>query len=128
MSDPTLHYETASHLADLIRKGELSARELMEAQLARIDQVNPHVNAIVTLQSEAALEKAREADEYQASGGVLGPLHGLPIAHKDLLLTAGMRTTFGSLLMKDFVPDRDDGNADVLHVNIAIAIVIYIIV
>ena len=108
MSDPTLHYETASHLADLIRKGELSARELMEAQLARIDQVNPHVNAIVTLQSEAALEKAREADEYQASGGVLGPLHGLPIAHKDLLLTAGMRTTFGSLLMKDFVPDRDD--------------------
>ncbi|MAI25574.1 MAG: amidase [Spirochaeta sp.] len=108
MSDLTLHYETASHLAHLIRKGELSARELMEAQLARIDQVNPHVNAIVTLQSEVALEKAREADEYQASGGVLGPLHGLPIAHKDLLSTAGMRTTFGSLLMKNFVPDRDD--------------------
>ncbi|MEE3326388.1 MAG: amidase [Myxococcota bacterium] len=108
MPDSTLHHETASRLADLIKKGELSARELMEAQLARIDEVNPRINAIVTLQPEIALEKAREADEYQASGGVLGPLHGLPIAHKDLVLTAGMRSTYGSLLFKDLVPDRDD--------------------
>ena len=80
----------------------------MEAHLARIDQVNPRLNAIVTLEPELAMERALEADEYQAAGGELGPLHGLPIAHKDLVLTAGTRTTFGSLLLKDFVPHRDD--------------------
>ncbi|MEE3327076.1 MAG: amidase [Myxococcota bacterium] len=108
MNQKTLHYETASRLAFLVKTGEVSARELMKAHLARIDQVNPRLNAIVTLQPEIAMEKAREADEYQASGGTLGPLHGLPIAHKDLILTAGMRTTFGSLLLEDFIPDRDD--------------------
>jgi amidase len=80
----------------------------MKAHLARIDQVNPALNAIVTQIPERALEEALKADESQAQGRPLGPLHGLPIAHKDLVLTAGIRTTFGSLLLKDYVPNRDD--------------------
>jgi amidase len=94
-------------MAKLIRAGKLSAREAVEAHLAQIESVNPKVNAIVTLAAEQALERAFEADEAQAAGHPLGPLHGLPTAHKDLQLTRGIRTTFGSRIFKDFVPDQD---------------------
>jgi amidase len=80
----------------------------MEAHLAQIDRVNPEVNAIVTLLPEQAMERAKEADERQARGEELGSLHGLPIAHKDLVPTKGIRTTFGSPIYKDFVPEQDD--------------------
>ncbi len=96
----------ATELATRIRKRELSAIEVMIAHLARIDRVNPHVNAIVTLLPEQALAGARDADAAQARGETPGPLHGLPIAHKDLELTRGIRTTFGSPLYRDFVPER----------------------
>jgi amidase len=96
----------ATELATRIRKRELSAIEVMIAHLARIDRVNPHVNAIVTLLPEQALAGARDADAARARGETLGPLHGLPIAHKDLELTRGIRTTFGSPLYRDFVPER----------------------
>ena len=99
---------TAADLAHRIRSKELSATEVMEAHLAQIDRVNPTVNAIVTLVPERALEGARAADEALARGGEVGPLHGLPVAHKDLRLTKGIRTTFGSPIYRDFIPDQDD--------------------
>ena len=91
----------------MLSAGEISARELAEAHLARIDAVNPVVNALVTLTPERALEQAAAADRAHARGDSLGLLHGLPVAHKDLALTAGIRTTFGSLVFRDFVPDTD---------------------
>ena len=98
---------TAVEMAGLIRKKKLSAREVMAAHLKRIEQVNPKVNAIVTLVADRATENARKADEDQARGAALGPLHGLPVAHKDLVETAGIRTTFGSPIFKDNVPKED---------------------
>ena len=98
---------TAVEMASLIRRKNLSAREVMTAHLKQINRVNPKVNAIVTLVAEQALENARKADEAQAKGTALGPLHGLPIAHKDLVETAGIRTTFGSPIFKDNVPKED---------------------
>lgn len=79
----------------------------MQAHLDRIEEFNPHINAIVTLLPEQAMEAARRADEDLAAGKSTGPLHGLPVAHKDLALTKGVRTTYGSLIYKDFIPDRD---------------------
>src|SRR5262249_47328257 len=76
--------------------------------LKQIERVNPKVNAIVTLAAEMALEAAAEADEVQARGDALGALHGLPVAHKDLLETRGVRTTYGSPLFRDHIPDADD--------------------
>jgi amidase len=95
---------TAVEMAALIRAKKLSALEVMQAHLARIERVNPAVNAIVTLVADQAIENARKADEAQAHGDDLGPLHGLPIAHKDLVETAGIRTTFGSPIFKDNIP------------------------
>ncbi len=100
-------FKTATDLARCIREKELSAREVMAAHLEQIERVNPRVNAIVTLLPEAAMEAAEEADRCRSRGEALGPLHGLPIAHKDLVPTRGVRTTFGSPLYKDFVPERD---------------------
>ena len=97
----------AVEMASLLSAGQISARELLEAHLARIDAVNPAVNALVTLTPEAAFEQAARADEAHAQGESLGLLHGLPVAHKDLAMTAGVRTTFGSPVFADFVPDTD---------------------
>ena len=91
----------------MLSAGEISSRELLNAHLARIDAVNPVVNALVTLTPESALEQAAAADEAHARGRSLGLLHGLPVAHKDLALTAGIRTTFGSPIFSDFVPDTN---------------------
>src|SRR5215207_10917416 len=96
MANTDLCFLPATELAHCIRTKVLSCREVMEAHLAQIERVNPKVNAIVTLLPERALEHARQADEAIARGHEVGPLHGLPIAHKDLVLTKGIRTTFGS--------------------------------
>ncbi len=98
---------SATDLARRIRAKDLSAREVVAAHLDRIAHVNPSVNAIVTLLADQAMERARLADESLARGEVVGPLHGLPIAHKDLQITKGVRTTFGSPIYKDFVPADD---------------------
>jgi amidase len=95
-------------MAALIRARKLSAREALAEHLKQIDHVNPHVNAIVTLVADQATAAAARADEMQARGETLGPLHGLPVAHKDLIETAGVRTTFGSPLYKDNVPTKDN--------------------
>lgn len=97
-------YLGATEMAAEIRAGRLSAREVMQAHLARIESINPKVNAIVTLHAEEAMAAAAAADEAQARGASLGPLHGLPVAHKDLLPTRGMRTTYGSKVHENMVP------------------------
>ncbi len=98
---------SAVELARLIRAKELSARDVVGAHLTQIERINPGVNAIVTLVAEQAMERARVADEDFAHGREIGPLHGLPIAHKDLQSTKGILTTFGSPIYKDFVPSED---------------------
>jgi amidase len=100
-------YLTAVEMRDFIRRRKLSAREVMSAHLAQIEKVNPKVNAIVTLVAEKATLEASKADERQARGATLGPLHGLPVVHKDLFETVGIRTTYGSRIFKDNVPTRD---------------------
>src|ERR1700681_1909840 len=104
---PEICFLTAVEMAALIRRKKLSSREVMDAHLKQIERVNPKVNAIVTLVAEQARDNARKADEEQARGASVGPLHGLPVAHKDLVETAGIRTTFGSPVFKDNVPTQD---------------------
>jgi amidase len=91
----------------MIRSRELSAAELLEAVLARIEAVNPAVNAIVTLAAEQARAVAADLDAQAARGSFAGPLHGLPIAIKDVAETAGIRTTYGSPILASYVPDFD---------------------
>jgi amidase len=103
-----LAYARATELVRLLGTRQISAVELMRATLERIERVNPGLNAIVTLCPERALDAAADADAKLVRGEALGPLHGLPIAHKDLVMTAGIRTTFGSTLFRDHVPEQDD--------------------
>jgi Asp-tRNA(Asn)/Glu-tRNA(Gln) amidotransferase A subunit family amidase len=98
---------TATELVRLVRAKELSALEVMEAHLAQIERVNPEVNAIVILTAERAMDRASATDDAIARGEEVGLLGGLPVAHKDLFPTEGVRTTFGSLVYKDFVPDHN---------------------
>jgi amidase len=105
--DAELAYLGAIELASRIRRKQISARDVMAAHLARIEAVNPKVNAIVTLVGERAMADAARADELLARGGPLGVLHGLPVAHKDLVDTAGIRTTRGSPFFRDHVPTTD---------------------
>ncbi len=103
-----LCFKDAAELARMIRDRDVSATEVMSAFLSRIEQINPKVNAICSfIGEEAALNAAKEADEKLAKGEQVGPLHGLPHAVKDLALTAGIRTTFGSPIYKDFIPGED---------------------
>jgi amidase len=101
-------FMSAIEMARLIRLKKLSAREALEAHLKQIERVNPKVNAIVTLVPELAAAAAAKADEMQAHKQMLGVLHGLPVAHKDLMETRGIRTTFGSPLYKDNIPTEND--------------------
>jgi amidase len=107
-ADSSICFMSAIEMARLIRAKKLSAREALTAHLKQIERVNPKVNAIVTLVPEMAADAAAKADEMQAHKETLGPLHGLPVAHKDLLETRGIRTTFGSTLYKDYIPAEDD--------------------
>ncbi len=91
-----------------VRERRVSARELLELHLERIDARNPELNAIVSLDADRARAGADEADRYQSDGGRLGALHGLPFAVKDTHATAGWRTTYGSRLFADHVPDEDE--------------------
>ena len=101
-------FMSAIEMARLIRAKKLSAREALAAHMTQIERVNPKVNAIVPLVPEMAADAAAKADEMQAHNEPLGPLHGLPVAHKDLFETRGIRTTFGSPLYKDYIPTEDD--------------------
>ena len=101
-------YAPARQLVRQLQTGECSAREVMQAFLARIEACNPKVNAICTLMPyEQALALADDADRARIKGDKIGSLHGLPFAVKDLSDTRGMRTTLGSPIFADNVPDRD---------------------
>jgi amidase len=102
-----LHWWTARDLAGAIRRRDVSVREVVAWHLDRIAQLNPRLNAIVSLRPEAALTEAEAADRRAAAGEPLGPLHGLPIAIKDLEDTAGIRTTYGSRAFAQHVPEAD---------------------
>jgi amidase len=122
MRETEICFLTATELAHRLRARELSAAEVMEAHLAQIERLNPKVNAIVTLLWERALEQARAADKNLTRGKPIGRLHGLPVAHKDLLLTKGVRTTFGSLVFKDFIPEEDALTVERLNESGAISV------
>jgi hypothetical protein len=98
---------SAVELAGRLARKDVSAREVMAAHLAQIDRLNASVNAIVTLVPERAMAEAAQADEAIVRRGPTGILHGLPVAHKDLQDTAGIRTTRGSPFFRDHVPERD---------------------
>jgi amidase len=107
MLNEELCFLSATEQSKRIREKSISAQELIRAHLDQIEKYNPVLNAIVTLTADSAMAEAYVADKAQEMGEKLGVLHGLPVAHKDLFLTKGVRTTFGSLAYKDFVPDVD---------------------
>ncbi len=102
-----LCYTPATELADLIREKKISPIEVMEALFSRLETVNPEINAYCTLLPEQAMEEAGKAEEAVAKGEKLGPLHGVPVSIKDLTFTKGVRTTGGSRIYEDFIPDED---------------------
>jgi amidase len=98
----------AMTLADEIRRRQVSCVEVMTAYLDHIDKINPRVNAIVALQDRLSLlAQSEERDRQVARGELMGPLHGFPLAVKDLMPVKGIRTTMGSPILKDFVPEED---------------------
>ncbi|MGH7110251.1 MAG: amidase family protein, partial [Stellaceae bacterium] len=97
----------AAELAVMIRNREVSPVEVIAATLARIEESQPVLNAFITVAADAAMNAAREAERAVMQNAPLGPLHGVPLAVKDLVPTAGLRTTWGSLIFKDHVPDED---------------------
>ena len=100
-------YSTAAETAAAIASGDVSSRELLEAALARVDQLDGPINAVDALDAERALAAADQADQAVARGDQLGPLHGVPITIKDSFQTEGVTTTSGAPELADFVPDRD---------------------
>ena len=105
--DETLTRKSATELVELIATRKVNPREVLDAHLAVIERLNPKLNAVVTLVIDQAREAARAAETTIARGEKPGTLHGLPILIKDVTLTQGIRTTFGSPLFHDFVPNED---------------------
>lgn len=102
-----LRWLSTRELAARIVAKEISAREALSDQLRRIDEVNPAINAVVTRDDDRAMAEAAAADEALAAGEEVGALHGVPMTHKDTHDTAGMRTTWGSPIMAERVPEAD---------------------
>ena len=107
MDKKELPFLTASQLSKFIETKEVSPVEATEAYLDRIQEVDSKLNSYITVMGEQALEAARQAEREIAQGQHRGPLHGVPVAVKDQFNTAGIRTTGGSNILKDFVPDED---------------------
>ena len=104
-TDPAL-WTTTEQIA-AIATGQLGSVELLDAELARIERLDPQVNAVCTLAAEAARERASAADQATANGQSWGPLHGVPVTIKDAIATAGIRSTGGSPQLLDHVPTDD---------------------
>ncbi len=102
-----VHFQTIGEVAAKLRSGETTSAALTELMLDRIEKHNPTLNAFITVTPELARDAARQADAELAAGRDRGPLHGIPIAIKDLIDTAGIRTTYGSKLFEDHVPAKD---------------------
>ena len=107
MSREELASFTIAQAAQLIRQRELSPVELTASVLERIDRLNPRLNAYITVTGEQAMEAARQAQEEIGAGHYRGPLHGIPVSLKDLYATKGVRTTAGSKILAEWVPDFD---------------------
>jgi len=104
---PSLNFLSASELAALLRVGEITSRQTVEAFFAQISKQNPNYNAIVTTNEAEALTQADQADQAMRDGKPCGPLHGVPITIKDTYRVKGSRTTAGYLPLKDHIPDTD---------------------
>lgn len=102
-----LAFRSATEVAELVRRGELDEVELIDALLRRISAVNPQLVAYCTVDEEGARRAAALAHQQRVSGAPLGPLHGVPVSVKDLIDTAGLRTTYGWSEMREHVPRRD---------------------
>ena len=100
-------FRSAAEVALLLRRREISSRELTELLFARIEAVNPAVNAVVELDRESALRSADEADAAVLRADALGPLHGIPMTIKDSFDVAGLHTTWGNPAFKDYVAGAD---------------------
>src|SRR5207253_4933182 len=110
MADPALLRLSLAEAADRIRRRALSPVALTEAVLAQIDALNPALNAFTTLvPREQVRRAARAAERAIAAGAYRGLLHGIPVSVKDLIDTAGLRTTYGSGMFRDHVPEKDGG-------------------
>ena len=108
MERSEIGYMSAVDVAAAIREKRLSPVEVVDAILSRIEEVNPRVNAYCTIVEESARKRAREAESAVIKGAELGPLHGVPVSIKDLMFTKGVRTTFGSRVYENHVPEEDD--------------------
>ncbi|MCY1713649.1 amidase [Caproiciproducens galactitolivorans] len=105
--DSRLSFATISDLAKQIQRHELSPVDLTEQALERIQRLNSKFNVFVTQTADLAIRQAKQAEKEIMQGQYKGPLHGIPIVHKDLYYTKGIRTTAGSKILKDFIPDYD---------------------
>lgn len=103
----SVHFATVLEVGAMLRAGEVSSQALTELMLQRIEAYNPRLNAFITVTAEAARAQARRADRELGEGRDRGPLHGIPVAIKDLFATRGTRTTCGSRLFENWVPDHD---------------------
>ncbi|MBI3966703.1 MAG: amidase, partial [Chloroflexi bacterium] len=115
MNQTDLCFQPIHELAPQLRSGAVSPVEVAEAYLARIEQLQPTLNAYITVTAEAARKQAREAEAAIRSGDYRGPLHGVPIALKDIIATRGVRTTAGSKILADWVPSEDATVVERLH-------------
>ena len=106
-SDSELAFTSVYDLAQMIKGKKISPVELMEVIFRRINDLNPKLNAFLTLAEQEAMDSAKKAEELLSKGTDLGPLHGMPVGIKDLYNTKGIRTTYGSLVYKDNVPEED---------------------
>ena len=107
MTPDELALASIAEIAPLIRQREISPVDVTETVLARIERVNPRLNAFITVTADRARQAAREAEQEIVAGHYRGPLHGIPISLKDLYLTANVRTTGGSRILADYVPTED---------------------
>ena len=107
MPEHDLHLLTIAQLADLIESGRLSPVDLTRAYLERIDRLNPTLGAYITVMAETALAAASDAEAEVTAGTYRGPLHGIPVAVKDIIYTRGVVTSGGSRVLADFIPDFD---------------------
>ncbi len=107
MSETPLHYRTVTETAELLRSKQVSPVELTEALLARIDELDGRLKSYATVMAEHAMASARGAEEEIVSGRYRGPLHGIPVAVKDLCFTKGVRTMGGMPVLASHIPDFD---------------------
>jgi aspartyl-tRNA(Asn)/glutamyl-tRNA(Gln) amidotransferase subunit A len=107
MDSTELAYTSAADLAGLIRRRAISPVEVVRAALERVERSQTTLNAFITIAADTAMGQARAAEAAVMRNAWLGPLHGVPVAVKDLVPTAGLRTTWGSLIFKDHIPDHD---------------------